>query len=184
MSTAPPARGTPDATPMKPFFVHSTKYDGSLHYRYPAQIVRAEPGLLVLHRSRGAPIENYRGSFTGDLLTLEFYWSDRHYNLIVQWLDGWRPYMHYVNIATPATWHDGALRYVDLDLDVIWKAQTDAIILDDEDEFALHQTRFGYPPDLIAQAWRTRDEVRALLEQRAPPFDGLLYNWRPHGRAP
>lgn len=166
---------------MRPFLVHSTKYDGSLHYRYQASVVREEPGLLVLYGTYGTPLNSYRGQFRAAHHTLEFYWSDRFYNLIVMWHADWRPSKHYVNIATPATWHDGALRFIDLDLDVIWRAATGEVILDDEDEFALHQSRFGYPDDLIARVWRSSEEVRAMIAQRRSPFDGSLHTWRPNG---
>ena len=166
---------------MRSFAVHSTKYDGSLHYRYPAMLVREEPNLLVLYAAPGILLDSYRGQLVARQHTLEFYWSDRFYNLIVMWDEGWQPRLHYVNVATPATWHDGTLRFIDLDLDVIWRAVTGEVILDDEDEFALHQTRFAYPPDLVAQAWRSIDEVRAMIARRAYPFDGSLHTWRPDG---
>ena len=84
--------------------------------------------------------------------------------------------MHYVNIATPATWDDGTLRFVDLDLDVIWRADSGEVILDDEDEFALHQVRFGYPSDLIEQARRSGEEVRELIARSASTRSTAAYS--------
>lgn len=66
---------------------------------------------------------------------------------------------------------------------MIWRADTGEVILDDEDEFALHQVRFGYPPDLIAQVWRSSEVVRDMIARRIPPFDGSLHAWRPDGAA-
>ena len=166
---------------MKTFPRHSTKYDGSLHYRYPMMVVREDPNLLILYVSPGTLCESYRGQLTARHHSLELYWSDRFYNLTVMWYADWRPRMHYVNVATPATWSDGTLRFIDLDLDVIWRSDTGEVILDDEDEFALHQVRFGYPSDLIARAWRTGGEVRDLIARRSYPFDGSLHTWRPDG---
>ena len=167
---------------MKPFKVHSTKYDGSEHYRYPASIVREEPELLVLYKQPGAPINGYRGSFLAKYHTLEFYWSKHHYNLSVIWYANWQPRMHYVNVATPARWDDGTLRYIDLDLDVVWFANG-RVVLDDEDEFELHQRKYGYPQTLIDEAWASSHTVRELIARRTPPFDGAAYNWRPDGSA-
>jgi hypothetical protein len=64
---------------------------------------------------------------------------------------------------------------------VIWYAESGEVILDDEDEFELHQVRFGYPSDLIAQVRRGADEVRRLIARSAYPFDGSLFAWRPDG---
>ena len=168
---------------MKRFLVHSTKYDGSIHYRYTATVVHEEANRLQLYRSPGTRATSYRGEMLGTRQSLEIFWADRPYNVYVIWYPNWQPIMHYVNIATPATWHDGTLRFIDLDLDVIWRAQTNEIILDDEDEFALHQVRFGYPQELVAQAWQTSQEVREMMAQRVYPFDGSLLTWRPHGFA-
>jgi protein associated with RNAse G/E len=168
---------------MKSFPVHSTKFDGSLHYRYLTTVVREERDLLVLYMPPGVPLDSYRGPMVTKQHTLQFYWADRFYNLHVNWDAEWQPRSHYVNIATPATWHDGALRFVDLDLDIIWRAATGEVILDDEDEFTLHQQRFGYSAELIDQAWRSSEDVRAMIARRAHPFDGSLHSWRPDGTA-
>lgn len=58
---------------MKPFPVHSTKYDGSIHYRYEMTLVREEADLLVLYGAPGTPLESYRGQFLAPYHALEFY---------------------------------------------------------------------------------------------------------------
>jgi uncharacterized protein len=166
---------------MKTIPFHSTKYDGSLHYRFPAGVVREEQNLLMLYVPPGVPVDCYRGQLTTRYHSLGLYWADRFYNLEVIWHPDWQPRMHYVNLATPATWHDGTVRCVDLDLDVIWRAGTGEVLLDDEDEFELHQARFGYPADLIEQVWRGSAEVRDLIARSVHPFDGSLHAWRPDG---
>ncbi|HEU5102219.1 MAG TPA: DUF402 domain-containing protein [Roseiflexaceae bacterium] len=163
------------------FPVHSTKYDGSLHYRFEASIVREEPGVLMLYQSPGMPVDCYRGQLTTRYHSLGVFWTDRYYNLEVVWDADWRPREHYVNIATPASWEDGTLRFVDLDLDVIWRADSGEVILDDEDEFELHQVRFGYPRELIHDVQRNAEEVLRLVTCRTYPFDGNLFEWRPNG---
>ena len=166
---------------MKTVSRYSTKYDGSLHYRYPLTVVQEDVDLFILYGCPGTVCDSYRGQLTAKYHSLELYWSARFYNLTVMWHADWRPRMHYVNIATPAAWDDGTLRFIDLDLDVIWHADSGEVILDDEDEFELHQVRFGYPSDLIAQVRQGADEVRQLMARLAYPFDGSLFAWRPDG---
>jgi len=166
---------------MKTVSRYSTKYDGSLHYRYPLTVVQEDVDLFILYGCPGTVCDSYRGQLTAKYHSLELYWSARFYNLTVMWHPDWRPRMHYVNIATPAAWHDGTLRFIDLDLDVIWRADSGEVILDDEDEFELHQVRFDYPSDLIEQVRRSGDEVRQLIAQSVYPFDGSLFAWRPDG---
>ena len=57
------------------FLRHSTKYDGSLHYRYPSTVVREEPDLLMLYCQPGIRCESYRGQLTAQYHSLELYWS-------------------------------------------------------------------------------------------------------------
>lgn len=166
---------------MRTIPLRSTKYDGSLHYQYSTRLVREDPDLLLVYVGPGTPIKSYRGAMYATHHSLQFYWSDRQYNLHVSWYADWRPRLHYINVATPATWADGTIHFIDLDLDVIWRAQTDEVILDDEDEFALHQVRFGYPPALIEECLRSSATVIDLIARRVYPFDGSMYAWRPDG---
>jgi len=158
--------------------VHSTKYDGSLHYRYEVTVVREEPDRLLVYEPIGSLATGHRGPVRTRHPMLHVHTRDRYWNLSVMWEPDWQRREHYVNIALPSTWDDGTLRFVDLDLDLIWKADG-TVLLDDEDEFDLRTIRFAYPPALVERAWRAADEVRGLIARRAAPFDGALYEWRP-----
>lgn len=162
-----------------PMLHHSTKYDGSLHYRFATTIVHQSPSLIATYRSPGTALESYRGNFAGKLHVLTLHWTDRHWNVSVGWYQDWVGREHYVNIATPADWSQGVLRWIDLDLDLIWRADETHARLDDEDEFAMHRDQFGYPPSLVSHCLRTAEEVRTLIDRRLPPFDGSLFDWRP-----
>lgn len=164
--------------PGDPLPVVSTKYDGSAHYRYTLTVVTVQPGRLTAWGPAGTPLDGYRGPYPawGHFLMVHF--TDRDWNLEVMWEPDWRPREHYVNIALPSTWDDGTLRFVDLDLDIVWRPNG-ALELHDEDEFAAHRVRFGYPAEVVDRVWRAVDEVNDLITRRAPPFDGTLYEWRP-----
>jgi predicted RNA-binding protein associated with RNAse of E/G family len=82
----------------------------------------------------------------------------------------------YVNIGTPCEWHGSTIRQVDLDLDVV-RTVTGAIEVLDEDEFADHQLRFGYPADLVDGARRATDKVIDLLDRRVEPFGSAAQRW-------
>lgn len=76
----------------------------------------------------------------------------------------------YVDITTPATWSAGTVTMIDLDLDVVLPYCGTAYI-DDEDEFAVHRLRYGYPPGVVAAAERTGALVLDAVQARRPPFD-------------
>jgi hypothetical protein len=83
------------------------------------------------------------------------------------------------------------LRTVDLDLDVIrmapeepvdsasapqnQRADWGEVFIDDEDEFLEHQATYGYPPDVIAAARASADELKAAVEAGAAPYDGKTH---------
>lgn len=160
-------------------WVHSTKYDGSLHYRYEIAPVAEMPGERRVYLAPGTPLESYRGGWPSRYPMLMLYWSDRPYNLHLSWFTDWRVRQYYVNIALPASWDEEVVRFVDLDLDIIWKPELGPPLVDDEDEFEAHRSRFGYPEALVRQAREAVVEVMGLMEARAWPFDGSLEGWRP-----
>jgi uncharacterized protein len=83
----------------------------------------------------------------------------------------------YVDITTPPVWDGPTLRTIDLDLDVIRRVDGE-VFVDDEDEFAEHQVELGYPPEVVALAETTRDQVRAAILEERPPFDGSHGRWQ------
>jgi hypothetical protein len=82
----------------------------------------------------------------------------------------------YVDMTTPALWsEDGAeVTMVDLDLDVVQR-HDGSVHVDDEEEFAEHQLEMGYPPDIIAMAVRSRDEVLDAIRGGIAPFEEATY---------
>ncbi|MGZ4443647.1 MAG: DUF402 domain-containing protein [Nocardioidaceae bacterium] len=79
----------------------------------------------------------------------------------------------YVDITTVPVIADGQVTMVDLDLDVVlgWGGRA---WVDDEDEFADHRVRFGYPEDVVRLAARTCDELLAEVSAGLPPYDGAV----------
>lgn len=77
----------------------------------------------------------------------------------------------YVDITTVPTWDRDVVSMVDLDLDVV-RGRTGRVWVDDEDEFADHRVRFGYPAEVVRLAVGACDAVHAAVRVGAPPYDG------------
>ena len=159
--------------------LHTTKYDGGLHYRFPVELVHEDANLLVTYRGPHVMMESYRGSFASKYHLL--HWNDRHWNLDLHWHEDWTPGNHYVNIATPASWKDDVVTCCDLDLDLSMRAGGRDVRVEDEDEFEEHRIKWSYPPELVDLCRRMVVEVSELMRS-SPLFDGRLHEWRP-GRA-
>lgn len=84
----------------------------------------------------------------------------------------------YCDITTPPQWTSpGEVTMVDLDLDVLRKRGAAVPLLVDEDEFAEHQVRYGYPPEVIAAARESAQWLMAAVGAGAGPFGGAHERW-------
>jgi uncharacterized protein len=86
------------------------------------------------------------------------------------------PVRVYVDVTTPPTWDGSTVRAVDLDLDVVLGHAGRAWV-DDEDEFADHRVRFGYPDEVTRAAMASCDRVHALVAGGHAPYDGSATAW-------
>jgi hypothetical protein len=69
---------------------------------------------------------------------------------------------------------------IDLDLDVSRWRDTGAVRVLDEDEFAEHQARYGYPDGVVAQAERTARWLLAAVSDGDEPFASAYRPWLAH----
>jgi hypothetical protein len=76
----------------------------------------------------------------------------------------------YVDITTVPVWDGSTVHLVDLDLDVV-KGRTGRVWVDDEDEFADHRVRFGYPAEVVELAVASCEAVRRAVTASRAPFD-------------
>lgn len=77
----------------------------------------------------------------------------------------------YCDITTPVVWNSPReCTMVDLDLDVVRRRPGGEVELLDEDEFAEHQIRYAYPPEVIEQAQRAADRLLAAVGGAEEPF--------------
>jgi protein associated with RNAse G/E len=83
----------------------------------------------------------------------------------------------YCDITTPAEWDGDTVRIVDLDLDVVRRRATGAVELRDEDEFAEHRGRFGYPDDVAENAQGAARWLLSALGDGTEPFASAYRKW-------
>ncbi len=168
-----------DNSARKDFLHHTTKYDGSLHYRFPVEIVSADEDTLIVYRGPDEEIHSYRGSFPTETHALLLYYRNHYHNIFIAWNRDWTPLMHYVNIATPASWNGEKVTAVDMDLDLIRRSGEDEVIIDDENEFSTHKDLFGYPQNLITSCREELDRLYSAMTARKGIYDDRIFSWRP-----
>ena len=84
----------------------------------------------------------------------------------------------YCDISTPAQWRSpNEVTMIDLDLDVVRVRADHRVFVDDEDEFAEHQVRYKYPPDVISQAEQAAAWLLAAVSAGVEPFGSTSQAW-------
>lgn len=89
----------------------------------------------------------------------------------------------YTDIATPPEADATGVRCVDLDLDVT-QSFDGLVQVEDEDEFAAHRVRYGYPPEVVRGALAECDRVVRELGEGHPMFaEATVAPWRARAAA-
>jgi uncharacterized protein len=150
------------------YTVESRSFDGRSTWQWQASFVGKAPSLLVVHSNAGDNISSGDRNHPWPDDTLQFYWSDRWYNIRAALRDG-EPYFYSCNVAMPAAFSDGSIAYVDLDLEI---AVTDGLGLrvEGEDDFQRNVVAMHYPPDIVHRAQNAVLEVQSLVRAGRPPF--------------
>ncbi|MEV6129508.1 DUF402 domain-containing protein [Streptomyces violaceusniger] len=157
-------------------FVNYTKYDGTLHWNLRMRRLGEDdhgvwlglPGGTVMRKGYGPMVPI---AWAHVILLPRGAWWTAAFNAPP------RETEIYCDIATPPRWVSShEVTMVDLDLDVIRK-RDGRTLLDDEDEFAEHQVRYGYPADVIAEAEAAGRWLMDAVGGRAEPFGDACERW-------
>ncbi|HEU0075085.1 MAG TPA: DUF402 domain-containing protein [Dehalococcoidia bacterium] len=166
-----------EAAGLREITVRATNYDGSLHWEHAAWLKRTDGGLVVTQTSAGLVVKataHESGVFISPYNTNGHYWPDRWFNVIRLELPERGLYGYYCNIATPLQFDGATVNYVDLQLDVLVRAETDGSLthtLEDEDEFEAARERYGYAGALLSRCYSAVEELVRMVEGREFPFD-------------
>ncbi|TDD45046.1 DUF402 domain-containing protein [Nonomuraea terrae] len=152
------------------------KYGGALHWHHPGRLLGEDehgvwvevPGGTVARKGDDGPLITWET--TTIMLFPRNAWWTASFNTPPHWSE------IYVDVTTIPEWRDDEVTMLDLDLDVI-RMRDGRLILDDEDEFALHQVLLNYPPDLIMQAQRTAQWLMNAVGHGKSPFGGAHLAW-------
>jgi uncharacterized protein len=154
-----------------------TKYDGSLHWHQTMRYLGQDQHGVWLGARAGSTAQ--RGSEP----PVRFDAPSVQLVPVGQW---WTAVFNdppasaeiYCDISTPPEWTSpDYVTMVDLDLDVIRRRRDGQVLLDDEDEFAEHQVRYGYPPELIRSAEQAAAWLLAAVSAGAEPFASASQPW-------
>ncbi|HEY3503093.1 MAG TPA: DUF402 domain-containing protein [Actinocatenispora sp.] len=155
--------------------VRYRKYDGALHWHFDAVRLGADEFGTWLGCPPGTTLQR------GHELTVV--WEEAQVLLVPEerwWTANFNDEPNkteiYCDITSVPTWHGDELRAVDLDLDVV-RRRDGRVELLDEDEFAEHQVRYGYTPDVVAAAEASAAELHRAISANEEPFATVYQTW-------
>lgn len=147
------------------------KYNGELHRTWRAHVSRREESLIVLDAVFEDEVQHSQLGLIGrGTVSIEYYWLDRWYNVFRFLEPDGSVRNFYCNVNLPPEFNGRTLSYVDLDMDIVVFPDLSYEILD-MDEFEANAERYGYPDEIQEGAGLALNELQALIEMRAFPFD-------------
>jgi protein associated with RNAse G/E len=150
--------------------VRVLKYDGTEYRRWGATLGRQDASLIVLDAEFEYDVDhNLLGKIGRGTRTIEYYWSNRWYNIFRFLEHDGTTKLYYCNVNMPPDLSCGVLSYVDLDIDILVQPDFSYQVLD-LDEFATNAARYGYPEELRQRAHQAVDELISLIDTRQFPF--------------
>ncbi len=162
----------------EPVRVRFRKWDGSPHWRTTMSYLGADEHGHWLGNHPGTEVTRPGAAYRGTAMTVKLI---PHVGWFLANLN--QPPVRvtaYIDItSTPEFGRDEEgwlLGAVDLDLDVVRTADG-RVWIDDEDEFAEHSVRYGYPAEVIARARATADQVLDAVRTGAEPYGTVWQHW-------
>lgn len=140
------------------FTINSRKLDGTVRRSWTCRFVSQQDSHLIFEGEFESDVVHPDlGHIVAGTRSVEHYWLDRWYN-VFRFFEPTGEFRNiYYNINMPPTLSDGALDYVDLDIDIVVWPDGRVVILDESD-FEENAATFNYPTEL-------RERVRATLQQ-------------------
>lgn len=143
--------------------VRSFRYDKSINKEWTANVEEIDGSRIVLSGRFATRVEHPAlGVIEAGTMTIEYFWTDRWYNLFRFLNDNGSVKLDYFNIAAPAVLSDRMLDFVDLDLDLVVRGSGRIEILDEE-EFRVNSIRLGYDPETVRCAHDSLKTIKQTI---------------------
>lgn len=142
------------------------KYDGKLHWHQRMRYLGEDQyGVWLGAPPNSVSQRGHEPEVTHPSAHVQLFPRDRWFTAIFN--DEPRSTEIYCDITTPVEFGEEEFTMIDLDLDVV-KRRDGSIYVDDEDEFADHQVKYAYPPDVIETAQASCDWLVTAVATEEP----------------
>jgi protein associated with RNAse G/E len=151
--------------------VRVMKYDGALHRRWRAKMLRRVGSLLILDAKFEEEVRHPQlGLIRRGTRSIEYYWLDRWFNVFRFLEPDGSLKNFYCNVNVPPVFEEGVLSYVDLDIDLLVAPDLSYEVLD-MDEFEDNAKKYGYTEEIQRGAQHALLELQTMIKGHSFPFD-------------
>lgn len=149
--------------------IHSYKHDGNIHRSWDeAVLLKKTDEYLVFGNEKTRVIESDGRSWKTKEPAVLIFFKNKWYNIIGQYKkDG---IYYYCNIASPYILEEGAVKYIDYDLDLRVFPDGSFKILD-RGEYNYHKTKMNYSIDIDKILKNQLSELIELARNKIGPFN-------------
>ena len=158
------------------YTIHCYKHDGKIHRTWDEAMLLAVHKDYLVFGNKRAKVNNSDGRvwYTKEPAII-YYYKNKWYNVIGQLKhDG---IYYYCNMASPFILEDGAIKYIDYDLDLKVFHDYKYKVLDEE-EYELHKKLMGYPEVLDKILKEQLEDLISMTYNMSGPFrPGFAQNW-------
>jgi protein associated with RNAse G/E len=161
------SRGKSGVRPGAVIQVRAFKSDGLAYRWWRARVESCDADHIATFNRIGDVVEGTERGWKHRHNHRNIYWFGRPYTLTEAYERDGRLKQLYVHIASPPVLEDHTLRYIDHELDVIWRPGQEPRVAD-QDEFIVAAARYGYSPDFQAACWRAVEEALHLVSSWKP----------------
>lgn len=147
--------------------IESLKHDKSLHRRWETnEILYTDTNIVIGKNNRTMVVERNEKRWRTKEPAI-FYFDDRYwFNIILLFGEN---YYYYCNMASPFTYANKKITYIDYDLDIIVD-DSYAYHIMDEEEFLLHLQQYDYEEAVIQKVMEHKEILIEWIEKRKGPF--------------
>ena len=151
------------------FIIHSYKHNGNIHRVWDEAVLLDDQGeYLVFGNNRTKVLESDGRSWRTKEPAIMFFYKHKWYNVIGQLKpDG---IYYYCNMASPFILEDGAIKYIDYDLDLRVFPDGGYRVLD-KNEYKYHKKIMGYSDDLDLVLTKELEKLIEMKKNNEGPFN-------------
>lgn len=153
--------------------VISRRIDGGIKRTWDAELIRLTGSNIVLDGRFASDVEHPDlGLIRKGTISIEYYWTDRWYNIFAFYQPDGIFRNFYCNINQPPLFNTKTLDYIDMEIDLFIDKDLSSRILD-LDEYEAAKKKYAIKPEIDAEVFRAVSELETMLSKGEAPFDNI-----------